>query len=143
MAQFVDLFVLEGEERGMRFTVEFGTYRVLGRAGDATDSTLQMTREGDRALDSDQLAVVDTVLDGRASRGIRTRVKTRGADILLQDQGVSRTHAMVFADAEGVSVADLMSTNGTKVNGGPISDVDMKPGDVLQIGKTKLALEEG
>lgn len=127
----------------MRFTIEFGTYRVLGRAGDPTNSTLQMTHDGDRALDTDQLAVVDSVLDGRASRGVRTRFKKRGADVLLQDQGVSRTHAMVFADADGVSVADLMSTNGTKVNGAPISDVDMHPGDVIQIGKTKLALQEG
>lgn len=138
MSGFVDLVVIEGPDDGMRFTLEVGTYRVIGRQGDPSDSTVQMTHEGDRMLDADQQRVVDSV----ASRGVRTRFKKRGADILVDDGSVSRTHAVVFADATGTSVADLMSTNGTKVNGGPIEDVDLKEGDVIQIGQTKLKLVE-
>lgn len=138
MGGFVDLIVIEGPDDGMRFTVEAGTYRVIGRMGDPTDSTVQMTKEGDRALDADQQAVVDHV----AARGVRTRFKKRGADILVNDGSVSRTHAVLFADAEGVSVADLMSTNGTKVNGRPIGDTDLQEGDVMHIGQTKLKIDK-
>ena len=134
MTGFVDLLVIEGPDDGMRYTLESGTYRVLGRLGDPSDSTVQMDREGDRLLDPEQQRVVDSM----ASRGVRTRFKKRGADILVDDGSVSRTHAVVFADEHGASVADLMSTNGTKVNGSPIDDVDLQDGDVIQVGQTKL-----
>lgn len=138
MARFVDLEVIGGPEEGMRYTVESGTYRVLGRSGDDTESTVQMNKEGDRVLDPDQQAVVEGMLDSRADRGVRTRFKRRGPDILVHDGSVSRTHALIFADDAGVSVADLMSTNGTKVNGARITDVDVQAGDVVQVGQTKM-----
>lgn len=143
MARFVDLEVVSGPEEGMRYTVESGTYRVLGRAGDDTESTVQMNREGDRVLDSDQQAVVEGMLDARADRGVRTRFKRRGPDILLHDGSVSRTHALIFVDESGISVADLMSTNGTRVNGAHVHDVDVLPGDVVQVGQSKLRVCEG
>lgn len=137
MAGFVDLLIIEGPDVGMRFSIESGTYRVIGRQGDPSDSTVQMTREGDRALDPDQQAVVDQV----TARSVRTRFRKRGADILVDDTSVSRTHAAVFVDEAGVSVADLMSTNGTKVNGAPILDTDLAAGDVLQVGKSKFKID--
>jgi pSer/pThr/pTyr-binding forkhead associated (FHA) protein len=36
-----------------------------------------------------------------------------------------------------------MSTNGTRVNGTPITDVDLREGDVIHLGKTRLRVEEG
>lgn len=143
MARFVDLVVVEGPDKGMRFTVEEGTYRVLGRAGDDFTSTIQLNRDGDRMLDPEQEAVVEGLFKARESRGVRTRFRRRGADVLLADTSVSRTHALVFVDAEGISVADLMSTNGTKLNGAPITDADVEEGDVLHVGKTKLVFEAG
>jgi hypothetical protein len=141
MSRFVDLEVVDGPEKGMRYTVEEGTYRVLGRRGDDVVSTLQMNQEGDRQLDPEQEAVVSGVF--RAREGLRTRFKKRGADILLGDDSVSRTHALVFVDAQSVSVADLMSTNGTKVNGSIIDDVDVNAGDVVQIGQSKIVIQDG
>jgi hypothetical protein len=143
MSRFVDLEVISGPDQGMRYTIEGGTYRVLGRAGDDAESTLQMNHDGDRALDSDQKAVVEGMLDARASRGVRTRFRKRGADILLGDGSVSRTHALVFVDDATISVADLMSTNGTKVNGALIQDVDVQPGDVVQVGQSKMKIVDG
>ena len=137
MARFVDLLVVEGPEKGMRYTLEGGAYRVIGRAGDA-DETRQLAPSGDRLLDEEQRLLID----GLQSRGIRTRFRSRGADILIHDDSISRTHAMVFADDSGVSVADLMSTNGTKVNGAPITDADLQPGDVISVGKTRITLLE-
>lgn len=62
----------------------------------------------------------------------------------LHDDGVSRTHAMVFLDERGqASIADLMSTNGTVVNGHRVEDCDLNPGDVLRLGGTRLRLTGG
>jgi pSer/pThr/pTyr-binding forkhead associated (FHA) protein len=74
---------------------------------------------------------------------VRTRFKKRGADILIADGSISRTHALIFVDQSGISVADLMSTNGTKVNGAMIGDADVSPGDVVQVGQSKLRIVEG
>jgi pSer/pThr/pTyr-binding forkhead associated (FHA) protein len=143
MARFIDLEVIGGPEQGMRYTIESGTYRVLGRAGDETASTVQLDGEGDRLLDDDQRQVVDRMFATRAARGVRTRFKKRGADILLHDGSISRTHALVFCDDVAISVADLMSTNGTKVNGAPVQDTDVHPGDVVHLGQTKMKVVDG
>ena len=140
MTLFIDLVVTDGADKGMRYTIEAGTYRVIGRSGDQSDSTIHLTQDGDRYLDADQQALVEEMFQSRASRGLRTRFRRRGSDVLIDDTSVSRTHAVVFADTEGVSVADLMSTNGTKVNGTPIHDMDLQEGDVIQIGKTRFAI---
>lgn len=145
MARFVDLVAVEGPDRGMRYSVEEGTYRVLARSQDDSQSTLQMTADGDRALDKEAQARVDELGLTNSERAGRSRTgfRKRGPDIVLKDGSVSRTHALVFVDKDSVSVADLMSTNGTKVNGSVVKDVDLKEGDVVHVGKTKLKIEEG
>ncbi|MCC7074598.1 MAG: FHA domain-containing protein [Deltaproteobacteria bacterium] len=142
MARFVDLVAVEGPDRGMRWSVEEGAYRVIARAEDERNSTLQMTPDGDRALDKEQSQLVDSYFQAKSPQ-TRRSFKKRGPDIVLRDGSVSRTHALVFVDKDGASVVDLMSTNGTKVNDQPVRDVDVKPGDVLWVGKSKLAVEEG
>ncbi len=141
MARFIDLLALEGPEKGMRFTIEGNTYRVLVRASDEAATTQQMTLEGDRLLDKEQEQLLDEVLAQRP--GLRTQFKKRGPDIVLRDGSVSRTHALVFVESAAVSVVDLMSTNGTKVNGNLVRDIDVKQGDVIQIGNSKLTVEDG
>lgn len=147
MARFVDLVAVEGPDRGMRYTVEEGSYRVLARAQDDSTSTVQMTNDGARALDKDAQARADEALRGPGTSGngdrARTAFRKRGPDIVLKDGSVSRTHALVFVERDAISVADLMSTNGTRVNGDTIRDVDLREGDVIDLGKTKLRVEEG
>jgi pSer/pThr/pTyr-binding forkhead associated (FHA) protein len=139
MARFVDLVATEGPDKGMRYSVEEGTYRVVARMADERQSTLQMTPDGDRALDREQEQLVDQYLANRT----RTQFKKRGPDIVLRDQSVSRTHAMIFVDKDGASLVDLMSTNGTKLNGNAVRDVALREGDVIHIGKTKMRVEDG
>ena len=141
MARFVDLVAVEGPDRGMRFTVEEGSYRVIARAPDAQASTLQMTPDGDRALDVEQERLLEQL--AKKSGRSRTAFRRRGPDVVLRDGSVSRTHAMVFVDRDAVSCADLMSTNGTRVNGAVINDVALQPGDIIHVGKTRLRLEDG
>ena len=43
--------------------------------------------------------------------------RSRRADIMLGDDSVSRTHALLWFDAGGVWLQDLASSNGTTLNG--------------------------
>ena len=143
MSRFIDLVAIEGLDRGMRYAIDEGTYRVLARAPDERTSTHQMTSEGDRSLDVEQEELLERILARRSAGRSRTAYRKRGPDIVLRDQSVSRTHALVFCEATSVSVVDLMSTNGTRVNGASIKDVELVPGDVIHLGKTKLRIDEG
>jgi hypothetical protein len=68
--------------------------------------------------------------------------RSRDADIVLDDPNVSRHHAEVRPSGGSWIVNDLGSTNGIKVNGrrvdGPQS---LKPGDVIEIGTSKVTFE--
>jgi len=59
-------------------------------------------------------------------------------DIVLEAATVSRYHALLLSDADGLLLIDLESTNGTFVNGAPIQPdepVRLADGDVIQVGE--------
>ena len=59
-------------------------------------------------------------------------------DVVLESGDVSRHHARIeFADGRFV-VADLKSTNGTRVNGRPVANDPIKPGDEVTFGTLTL-----
>lgn len=62
-------------------------------------------------------------------------------DIVLNDDKVSRTHALIECGHEGCILIDLESVNGTKVNGNRIEKASLKPGDEITIGNNKLRYE--
>jgi len=62
--------------------------------------------------------------------------------IVLKDFGISRTHARLFADEEGVRIQDLKSKNGTQVNGVPVVEAPLKDGDRILLGKFQLAFSK-
>ncbi len=56
-------------------------------------------------------------------------------EIYLPDRQISREHARIFQTADGFFVEDLVSKNGTFVNGEPVhTPTRLKDGDILQIG---------
>ena len=60
-------------------------------------------------------------------------------DIVLQDSRVSRSHARFEFDAQGgVTVVDLGSTNGVRVNGIPVDRAKIQPGDVVIVGGSQI-----
>jgi diguanylate cyclase (GGDEF)-like protein len=66
------------------------------------------------------------------------------AEVALPDPGVSRRHARVTIPNdpdEPCVVEDLGSTNGTVVNGTPVTRVALEDGDRLQVGSTVLRFE--
>jgi two-component system cell cycle response regulator len=58
----------------------------------------------------------------------------READVRLQGDGISRKHARVHLEGEGVMFEDLGSTNGSFVNGERVMQQLLTEGDKLQIG---------
>ncbi len=80
-------------------------------------------------------------------RGRRYSVEPAGArigrdpsnDFVVNDPSLSRFHCRIYLAGDGQArVADLGSTNTTEVNGAPISDVALMPGDRIVIGDTTL-----
>ena len=63
-------------------------------------------------------------------------------DIYLDDTFVSSKHVLFEASASGLLVEDLLSTNGTQVNGSDISQPTMlSPGDRVEVGDTIFRVE--
>lgn len=61
--------------------------------------------------------------------------------ISLDDPNVSRRHAQIRREGLDVVIVDLGSTNGTKVNGVPVHQQRLLPGDTITIGTTTLKFE--
>jgi len=64
-----------------------------------------------------------------------------GVEIALADESVSRRHAVVTVTDEGVTVLDLDSHNGTRVNGQPVKSAQLLEGDEVRFGDSRLVLE--
>jgi len=63
-----------------------------------------------------------------------------GADIVIDDEKVSRKHAEVgLYGPEAYVLRDLASTNGTWVNGRPVSEkIKLANGNLIRVGETQL-----
>ena len=61
-----------------------------------------------------------------------------GSEILLDDASVSRSHAVVVQDGQGVLLRDTGSLNGTFVNRKRVDESVLEPGDEIQVGTYKL-----
>jgi hypothetical protein len=66
-------------------------------------------------------------------------------DLVLADPNVSRHHAEIRPAGDGeFEVADLGSTNGTKLNGARVQGIEsLRDGDSLIVGATTLRFEQG
>jgi len=66
----------------------------------------------------------------------------KGSDILLDDPVVSHKHALLRVDGDHVTIEDLRSTNGTRVNGvAALRETPLTPGDQADIGGVQLLLQ--
>lgn len=64
----------------------------------------------------------------------------RGADLVLAEPTISRAHAAIGCDREGLFLEDLGSTNGTLLNGERRSRSRLRDGDQIQMGKLYLSV---
>lgn len=84
-----------------------------------------------------------TVLTGGASgkqfkvvKGTAVIGRAPNAELRLEDDGISRTHARIRAETNKAWVEDMKSRNGTFVNGVKISTAtELRDGDKIQVGR--------
>ena len=68
--------------------------------------------------------------------------REEGSEIRLEDSTVSHNHAVLRVHGEQVTIEDLRSTNGTKVNGVIIErQTSLTPADQIDVGGVTLILE--
>jgi Protein of unknown function (DUF3662)/FHA domain len=59
-------------------------------------------------------------------------------DVIVDDPSVSRHHCQLKLQHGAYGLADLGSSNGSWVNGQPVSEIALGPGDVIRIGDTEI-----
>ncbi len=69
--------------------------------------------------------------------------RTDDNDITLEHRSVSRHHAKIAFRAGRYTVADLTSANGTLVNGEEYAQIELKSGDLLELGHVKFRFVPG
>ena len=102
--------------------------------------------EGTVGIDSQNVkgAVAwNPVLDIGGKRYPLTKSRTvigRGseADITVDDTGTSRKHVEILWDGTRGQVNDLGSTNGSKLNGQPVTKAPLPADSVIEIGRTRI-----
>lgn len=64
--------------------------------------------------------------------------RSRSCQVILTDPWVSREHILIGWEHGGHFARDLGSRNGMFVNGAPVRQIALRPGDVIVIGQTSL-----
>ena len=85
-------------------------------------------------------------LDVAGTRYVLTKARTTvgrdgSADIQVEDNGLSRQHFEILWDGKRGGVRDLGSTNGTKVNGRPITEIGVEADTVISAGRTEFVFK--
>lgn len=68
--------------------------------------------------------------------------RLESSDVVLADSNVSRAHAKVHVEKEGIEIEDLGSKNFTLVNGEAVKRKRIQPGDEIHIGESTLSVEQ-
>jgi hypothetical protein len=114
----------------------------------ATDSKLPAPTQVIAANEAEQLGLARRVIVVRAGEVVRefsqSRVvlgRGREADFRIDDSNVSRKHAALYWNEGRLMLDDLGSTNGTLVNGYPVTSTVLRPRDVIAIGESRITVE--
>lgn len=142
---------IAGPDEGMEFDLNNGHCRAMGRAvGDPTKTTV-LNVDWAISLDEETKGLILQYIaqqfrKPQANPKENTRSDQLGAfrrapDVVLKDHTLSRLHAMIFFDTIGIGILDLVSKNGTFVNGEEIESRLLKKGDTIELGETKIVFE--
>jgi FHA domain len=84
------------------------------------------------------------VREERLSLSVIKIGKVPSAHLKLDDETVSRTHAIIEVNGPGdVSIIDLGSTKGTFVNGQKVNKAKLQTGDSIAVGETRIEVAIG
>jgi len=65
-----------------------------------------------------------------------------GNQLPLDDPSLADQHCQILRTEGTYRIIDLGSESGTQVNGNPIDQVDLKDGDIIQIGNVRMAIKD-
>lgn len=85
------------------------------------------------------LRIIDGIDQGRSFESLTLPVgigREAQNTIQLRDEKVSRYHCRIFEEEGEILLADLESTNGTLLNGQPVSVQRIFPGHLIALGQT-------
>ena len=85
----------------------------------------------------------DTGASFQADEETLTVGTAQGNDLVLSDPTVSRFHVEIARRAEGLTVRDLGSTNGTRVGPLQLHQGIVPPGAIIQLGASRVRVGEG
>lgn len=133
---------------------KYGIYAEDFMAGEATGlpGVRDETQTGEKGppANPELPAGLQVVLDATAGphRGQRFRLARRstvlgrhGADLVLNDEQVSARHAQIEVHSKDkITIKDLASKNGTRVNDKLVSAVKLRHGDVITLGQSSFLL---
>src|SRR2546426_4794517 len=73
--------------------------------------------------------------------GFNTLGRNPTNDFRVHDVTVSSFHCEIVVSEDSVLVRDLGSTNGTYIDGQPIHEAQLKPGEILRLGSAEARLD--
>ncbi|HTI28756.1 MAG TPA: FhaA domain-containing protein [Methylomirabilota bacterium] len=116
---------------------------------DASEHTMVLARPGHEPATPDSASRAFLLV--RTDGAPRVRFDLGGAlisigrasdnDVIVDDPEVSRHHCQLKLQHGAYSLADLGSRNGSWINGQPVSEVALGPGDRIQIGSTEIEFQ--
>jgi hypothetical protein len=78
----------------------------------------------------------------RLADGLNRIGRARSNEIQIEEPSISSSHCELWLMKERLLVRDLGSTNGTFVNGRPITESEISDGDVLTLGTVDFAVHD-
>ena len=102
--------------------------KTLERARESKKRAFVVVLSGDRMGEMFPLKEAGRTTIGR---GLQT-------DVRINDEGISRTHALVEAEEGAYYLSDAGSTNGTYANGNKVDRYPLQEGDKIQIGASSV-----
>lgn len=118
-----------------------------GWPGRLDDLALQVvSRIGDNTDTATVPHIIVSLEDQPLAEHVLTKSATiigrdQTADIVIDDNYVSKQHAILQLNEAGVALLDLNSTNGTRVNSTETSYSILRNGDVISIGQYRLKVD--
>ncbi len=148
-AEVATFRVVSGTNKGLTFHIDRLTCKAIGRSITDPNKTAMFNVEVSLALDEGTKGLIQHYI-GKQFKDVKkveaggtaaTGPFKRTSDVIIDDMAISRLHAMVFFGETGVGILDLVSKNGTFVNGEEIESRLLKKGDMIEMGETKIIFE--
>ncbi|MCE9624732.1 MAG: FHA domain-containing protein [Deltaproteobacteria bacterium] len=139
--------ITEGKNKGQIVKLPEGTCKAIGRSLDDINKTQVFSMDFTMSLDDFTKKLIMNYIAKKSPQDKKIAQETstdsigsfkRLPDLVLDDPAISRLHAMMFHDSNGAGVLDLVSKNGTFVNGEEVESKSLQNGDLVEVGGTKM-----